>query len=57
MRAGDVIVSVNGKRIRDPRDLTRRIASVVPGQKVELILRRGKEERAVSLTVARQTAA
>ncbi len=57
LRAGDVIVSVNGKRIRDPRDLTRRIASVVPGQKVELILRRGKEERAVSLTVARQTAA
>jgi serine protease Do len=57
LRQGDVIVSVNGERIRDPRDLTRRIGAIAPGEKVEIVLRRGKDERTVSLTVARQTAA
>ncbi|WP_375461174.1 Do family serine endopeptidase [uncultured Enterovirga sp.] len=47
LRAGDVLVSVNGEAIPDARDLTRRIAGLRPGTKVEIAyLREGRERNA-----------
>jgi serine protease Do len=49
--AGDVITAVNGKDIKDSRDLARRIAPIAPGTAVKLaVLRNGKDET-VSVTL------
>ncbi|VEJ45103.1 Do family serine endopeptidase [Bartonella vinsonii] len=45
IKAGDVIISVNGEKINDARDLAKRIANIRPGETVTLgIWRSGKEE-------------
>jgi serine protease Do len=45
IKAGDVIVSVNGDAVADARNLARRISSTAPGTSVKLgIVRSGKEE-------------
>ncbi|RCL00407.1 MAG: serine protease Do [Candidatus Tokpelaia sp. JSC085] len=45
IRAGNVIVSVNGTTIADARDLARRIASIKPGDMVKLgVWRNGKKD-------------
>jgi serine protease Do len=42
---GDVITAVNGKEVKDSRDLARRIAPIAPGTSVQLaVLRNGKDE-------------
>ena len=47
LRSGDVLVSVNGQSISDARDLSRRIAGLRPGAKVDVVyLRGGKEQKA-----------
>jgi len=51
IKAGDVIVSVNGESVRDARTLARRISSLAPGASVKLgVFRNGKEEQ-LSLTL------
>ena len=51
VKAGDVIVSVNGESVRDARTLARRISSLAPGTSVKLgVFRNGKEEQ-LSLTL------
>ena len=46
LRPGDVVMSVNGKKVEDSRDLSRRVALVGPGHKVRLrVLRDGKRKR------------
>lgn len=46
VKTGDVIISVNGEKISDARDLARRIASIGPGETVTLgVWRSGKEEK------------
>ncbi|EJF81562.1 Probable periplasmic serine endoprotease DegP-like precursor [Candidatus Bartonella washoeensis] len=45
IKTGDVIISVNGERINDVRDLARRIANIGPGETVTLgVWKSGKEE-------------
>jgi serine protease Do len=45
IRAGDVIVSVNGEAVTDARNLARRISAMAPGTSVKLgIIRSGKED-------------
>ncbi|AGF75557.1 Do family serine endopeptidase [Bartonella vinsonii] len=45
IKAGDVIISVNGEKINDARDLAKRIANTRPGEIVTLgVWRSGKEE-------------
>jgi serine protease Do len=45
IKAGDVIVSVNGETVADARNLARRISSMAPGTSVKLgIIRSGKED-------------
>ena len=49
LKSGDVIVSLNGDKITDARDLTRRIAGLKPGTSVEIGYLRDGRERTASL--------
>ncbi|UNE54790.1 Do family serine endopeptidase [Bartonella machadoae] len=45
IKAGDVIISVNGEKVNDARDLAKRIANIRPDETVTLgVWRSGKEE-------------
>ena len=47
IKAGDVVLTLNGDAIHDARELSRKVASVKPGDKVELgYLRGGRKETA-----------
>jgi serine protease Do len=48
---GDVIVAVNGEKIANARELTRRIGSMSPGDSVKLTLMQGGSEKTVNLTL------
>jgi len=51
IKAGDVIVSVNGETVTDARNLARRISAMAPGTSVKLgIIRSGRED-ALTLTL------
>lgn len=49
IKSGDVIVSVNGEPIADSRELTRRIAGIKPGSKVEIGYIRDGQERTATV--------
>ena len=52
LRAGDVVVELNGTRIHEVPDLQRHIANVAPGQRVRLgVVREGAPQR-ITVTVA-----
>lgn len=51
MRAGDVIVSLNGKKIANPEALQREIAKAAPGTPVEMTLYRGRQEKKIRVVV------
>jgi serine protease Do len=45
LRAGDIVLSVDGKRVDDPIELSKTVAAIAPGTKIELeILRDGERE-------------
>ncbi len=47
LKAGDVITTVNGQKIADPRELAIKVSSIVPGGKVTIAyLRNGQSETA-----------
>jgi len=51
IESGDVITSVNGEAVKDPRELARTIGALAPGAAVKLtVLHNGKDE-AVNLTL------
>jgi serine protease Do len=47
----DVITAVDGKAVKDARDLSKQISTLAPGTKVELTVWRKGEEKSVSLTL------
>jgi serine protease Do len=49
--AGDVITAVDGKEVKDSRDLARRIASMAPGTSVKLAVLHNGENKSMSLTL------
>ena len=51
VKAGDVIVSVNGEAVTDARNLARRISSMSPGTSVKLGVIRGGKEDTLTLTL------
>jgi serine protease Do len=51
IQAGDVIASINGKPVSDPRDLARRAAILPPDSQVHLTLWRGGKEMAVDVPI------
>jgi len=53
VQAGDAILSVDGEKLKDARDLSRRIASKQPGAKVQLQVMRDGKERTVSVELAK----
>lgn len=52
VRAGDVIVAVDGAAVRDPRELARAVAALKPGARAELRVRRDGGEQVLTATVA-----
>jgi serine protease Do len=51
IKAGDVIVSVNGETVADSRNLARRISAMAPGTSVKLGIVRGGREDTLTLTL------
>jgi hypothetical protein len=52
--AGDVITAVDGKDVKHPGDLARKIGAMAPGTEVKLSIHRRGEEKTVSLTLGQQ---
>jgi serine protease Do len=48
---GDVITAVDGKDVKDSRDLARRIGAMAPGNSVKLAILRNGETRTMALTL------
>lgn len=53
LKAGDVIVSVNGEKIETPRELARRIAAMGPNKSVDLTYIRNGAEKNAKLTLGK----
>src|SRR3989442_13690308 len=51
LRAGDVVVELDGTRIREVPDLQRRIAGVAPGQKERLVVGRDGARQPVTVAI------
>jgi serine protease Do len=51
IKSGDVIVSVNDQRVKDARDLAKRISSLPPGSNVKLGVVSGGTEKTVTVTL------
>jgi serine protease Do len=49
LKNGDAILSINGNKVADSRDLARQIASFAPGTKVDVRILRGQKEQTVSV--------
>jgi serine protease Do len=56
IKSGDVITSVNGKKISDARELRLMIGSMSPGTKVQLGINRGGETKTVDVELAEMPA-
>jgi serine protease Do len=56
LKAGDVIVEVNGQSVKDAGDLTRRIGSLKPGDRVALKYLRDGADKTIDVTLASQSA-
>jgi serine protease Do len=54
LKRGDAVVAVEGQPIREPKDLSRRIAAFEPGKSVSLTVLRDGKERAVTIEIGRQ---
>jgi serine protease Do len=52
LQPGDVITSVDGKAVGNPRDLARRIAAVKPGDEAKIEVLQGGQSKTLSVTVA-----
>jgi serine protease Do len=51
IKAGDVIIAVDGKTVKDARDLAKRIGAMAPGTSVKLEIMRDGKSQAFSLTL------
>jgi serine protease Do len=51
LRAGDLILSLDGKAVKDFKDLPRMVAAISPGTEVAITLERGGNSRSLTLAV------
>ncbi|HEX5508652.1 MAG TPA: Do family serine endopeptidase [Pseudolabrys sp.] len=51
IEAGDVITSVDGKDVKDARDLAKKIGSMAPGASVKLTILHNGSEKSINLTL------
>jgi serine protease Do len=49
LKSGDAILTVNGQKVADSRDLARQIAGFSPGSKVDVRILRGQKEQTISV--------
>jgi serine protease Do len=49
LKSGDAILSVNGQKVSDSRDLARQVAGFSPGSKVDVRILRGQKEQNISV--------
>jgi putative serine protease PepD len=49
LRAGDVIVSIDGRSVRDPEDVADAVSDHEPGDRVEVVVERGGTQRAIEV--------
>ncbi len=54
LRQGDVITAINGKRVEDSHDLTRRVASLSAGKMASFAVNRDGSSRTVEVTIAQK---
>jgi serine protease Do len=54
LKRGDTIVAVDGQTIREPKELSRRVATIEPGKSVSLTVLRDGKERTVTVEIGRQ---
>ena len=52
LQPSDVVVSVDGRRVRQPSDLQRLVGALRPGTRLTLGIRRGSDQRTVTLVTA-----
>ena len=52
LRAGDIVVELNGTRIREVPDLQRRVAGVAPGERVRVVVLRDGARQPVTVMIA-----
>ena len=57
MKTGDVITSVNGKKVSDPRELRLMIGSMAPGTKVQIEVNREGQKKMFDVELAEMPAA
>ncbi|MEI4263643.1 trypsin-like peptidase domain-containing protein [Roseovarius sp. D0-M9] len=57
IREGDVILSLNGQPVEDPREISRRVADIAPGSEVPITIFRDGERIEVTLTLSERTRA
>jgi len=51
LRAGDVVVEVNGVRVREVPDLQRRVAGLAPGERVRIVVMRDGARQPATVTM------
>src|SRR2546421_331953 len=51
LRAGDIVVEVNGVRVREVPDLQRRVAGLAPGERVRIVVVRSGARRPATVTI------
>lgn len=54
MKAGDIIIEFNGKKINELTDLPRAVASTKPGEKAKVIIVRDEKEKTLFIKVAKK---
>jgi len=51
LKVGDLVVELNGKKVKDPRDLSRRVASLKPKEKAEIVVLRDGKEKTIKVAI------
>lgn len=54
IKTGDTIIAVNGEKVADAKDLSRKVAEVSPGKTAKMTLFRAGKEREVEVTIEKQ---
>ena len=57
IRAGDIIIRIGGKNIKDSSDLLRTVAQIAPGEKTTVTVWRDGKEKTVSLVLGERASA
>ncbi len=51
IEVGDVVLSVGGNAVEDPKDLARKVAAILPGAATDVVVWRDGAEKVVSVTI------